>query len=97
MVTKICSKCKEQKEVCEFYKDKKRKGGFSINCAECERKRLKSYRENNKEKLIEKYKKDKLKNPNYIKEWYNKNPKYNSEYEKKRRSIDPLFYLKKKS
>lgn len=96
MTTKLCNKCEEQKDVSHFYKDKNRKDGFSLSCGECERKRLKLYRKNNVEKVKEKYKKDKLKNPNYIKEWNKKNPKYSSEYEKKRRSVDPLFYLRKK-
>ena len=96
METKVCSKCREQKEVCEFSKDKSRKDGYYLNCKKCEKKRFKIYRENNQEKLKEKYKKDKEKNPNYIKEWRLKNPNYNSEYEKKRRLNDPIFYLRKK-
>jgi len=96
MKSKVCSRCKEEKNICEFNKEKTKKDGYAITCRTCEKKRMKLYRENNKEKLQEKYKRDKEKNPNYIKEWYRKNPKYNSEYEKKRRSVDYVFYLKKK-
>jgi len=96
METKICSKCKEEKNICEFSKDKTRKDGYYLNCKQCEKIRLKLFRSNNPEKMKEKYKKDKLKNPDYIKEWHKKNPNYNSEYEKKRRETDTIFYLRKK-
>ena len=96
METKICSKCKEEKNICDFSKDKTRKDGYYLNCKQCEKIRLKLFRSNNPEKIKEKYKKDKLKNPDYIKEWYKKNPNYNSEYEKKRRETDTIFYLRKK-
>jgi hypothetical protein len=96
METKICSKCKGEKNICEFSKDKSRKDGYYLNCKQCEKIRLKLFRSNNPEKIKEKYKKDKLKNPDYIKEWYKKNPNYNSEYEKKRRETDTIFYLRKK-
>jgi len=36
--TKICSKCKEEKEICEFNKDKTRKDGFENKCKECKKK-----------------------------------------------------------
>jgi len=96
MNTKVCCRCKIEKEINDFNKNKSIKDGYSRVCRCCENVRLKIYRENNKEKMKEKYKRDKEKNPNYIKEWHKKNPKYNSEYEKKRRDNDPLFYLKKK-
>jgi hypothetical protein len=96
METKVCSKCKEEKKFCEYSKDKTRKDGLYLNCKECEKKRFKIYREKNVEKLRKKYREDKQKNPNYIKEWYQKNPNYNSQYEKKRRDSDPIFYLRKK-
>jgi len=35
MEKKVCSKCKEEKEVCEFYKDSTRKGGFDHLCKSC--------------------------------------------------------------
>ena len=68
METKICSKCKEEKELCFFGVDKKRKDGFRVHCNDCRkiesleyRKRnpkkrketIKKYYENNKEKIKE--------------------------------------------
>jgi hypothetical protein len=35
MEKKVCSKCKEEKEVCEFGKDKTKKSGHKSQCKEC--------------------------------------------------------------
>jgi transposase-like protein len=35
MDKKVCSKCKEEKEVCEFNKDSSRKDGYDYNCKSC--------------------------------------------------------------
>jgi len=35
METKICSKCKEEKKVCEFYTDKSKIDGYYSSCKEC--------------------------------------------------------------
>lgn len=43
MKTKKCSKCKVEKEVCEFYKTKQNKDGIYSSCKEC---KLKWRREN---------------------------------------------------
>lgn len=48
-MTKVCSKCKEEKDVSEFYKDKKYKDGLYCWCKECNKKRSKHYRQDHKE------------------------------------------------
>ena len=50
-MTKICSKCKEKKELSEFYKDKYHKDGLHSNCKVCSEKMSKKWRENNPEKV----------------------------------------------
>lgn len=35
MKTKICSKCKKEKDVCEFYNCKKSKDGKRSKCKKC--------------------------------------------------------------
>ena len=35
METKVCSKCKVEKQVCEFYKDKQKKDGLTSTCKIC--------------------------------------------------------------
>jgi len=75
MEKKICSKCKTEKEVCEFHKQKNNKSGYRASCKECRKSEkifVKLYFEKNKEKII-------LKN----KLWLEKNPSYMKEYQKK--------------
>jgi hypothetical protein len=57
METKICSKCKEEKELCLFGLNKKSKDGLKCYCNECRKIESKLYRENNKEKRKETLKK----------------------------------------
>ena len=61
MKTRICSKCKEEKEVCEFGVCSSNKDGLKSSCKVCRKIEGKIYRENN----VEKRKKT-------IKNWYNK-------------------------
>ena len=35
METKICSKCKDEKKICNFTKDKRRKDGYYVYCKDC--------------------------------------------------------------
>lgn len=85
MEVKICSKCKEEKEICEFNKDKTRKDGFENKCKECKKKYYednkdkisivgKLYRKNNFESIKQRHKEYHQNNPNYYKEWGKKNP-----------------------
>ena len=80
MTTKICSKCKHEKEVCEFYTDKTKSDGYYSRCKECKnnyfktrtdetKKYLESWRKNNNNYA----KKFRENNPNYVKNYYHKN------------------------
>lgn len=66
MKTKKCSRCKKQKALSEFYKDKSHKYGYRSMCKSCDKERLKSlvkanpqkyktlaknWRDNNKDKV----------------------------------------------
>jgi len=74
METKICSKCRINKELCEFQKNSHSKNGYRSECSKCSKeakKRLpkekklnydKQYREKNREKIREKQKEYYLKN-----------------------------------
>ena len=70
MEKKVCSKCKEEKEVCEFSKDISRKDGCFPQCKNC----IKEWNLNNREKKNE-----------YLKKWRQSNPEKTKEAEKKRR------------
>lgn len=98
---KICSKCQDEKSVCDFGKSSQSKDGFLNVCKSCKKiinlnyrklnpikykESQKKYRDNNK--LIEKIR---------IQIWRNKNKdKVNSKsvkYEKDRKKIDPKYKL----
>ena len=56
METKICSKCKVEKDICEYHKDKNKKDGLNTYCKLCAINHSKEYYEKNKEKINEKSK-----------------------------------------
>ena len=56
METKICSGCKELKEICFFHKDKTKKCGLKSRCKRCVFIQNKIYRENNSETISKKRK-----------------------------------------
>lgn len=66
METKICSKCKVEKDVCEFNKRITSKDGKRSSCKECDNEGIKKWRQNNKEKL-------KLQRQRYTKKHHQKN------------------------
>lgn len=80
MTKKICSKCKIEKDVCEFNIRKNRKSGFTSHCKLCICKNAKKYRVNNSD--IIKYNKKLYYDKNRetlnkkTREWYEKNSEY---------------------
>ena len=50
MFTKICSKCKQEKDLSEFYINKRAKSGLNCQCKQCMKERFAQRR--NDEKLI---------------------------------------------
>ena len=91
MEKKICSKCKTEKGICEFYNNKSTFDKKRPECKLCSNKQSMSYNQKNKgnlKKIKEKYvinNKEKVKeskqkwfdkNPDYKKEHYNKNIDY---------------------
>lgn len=75
---KQCSKCKVEKSLSEFYKDKQKSDGFSSACRTCMKAQSKSYRNSNPEKVTAK---NKL--------WREKNLDKCAEYSQKYRTIHP--------
>jgi len=63
MKTKICRKCKKEKKVDEFYKNKSKKDGLSYYCKKCEQAIQKEEHQRNKKRYSrrakDKYKKKK--------------------------------------
>lgn len=70
---KVCSKCKEEKDLTEFGKNKSNKDGHQYYCNDCRR----AYRENNKDKIKEQRKREYERNKDrYLiqaKAWYENN------------------------
>jgi hypothetical protein len=99
MKTKICSKCKEEKEVCEFYNNKSTYDGKRPECKLCSNKQSILYNKKNKDKvdkIKQKYvdnNKEKVKKSK--KNWFNKNPNYQNEWYYNKSKTDDLFKLKK--
>lgn len=97
MEKKICSKCKIEKDVCEFYKNPKKDGEVRTRCKTCTNEDSTLYNQKNKEKLREikeRYvtnNKEKVKNSK--KNWFNKNPTYKKEWYEK--NIDKILENRK--
>lgn len=72
-LTKVCSKCKEEKLLNEFNKRIRNKDGLSGACKNCNNSRLKKYREENKEKVKMWEQKGRIKNKENIKKLRAKN------------------------
>ena len=101
METKVCSKCKEEKDVCKFYKNKDSSDGLRSNCKVCQNKNTINWRKNNPEESKNIHKKFLEKNPGisyeYQKKWTNKNidrvRDYRRKYLKERYNQDILFKI----
>jgi len=97
METKICSKCKEEKYVCEFYNNRKSKNGKRSRCKKCLNLENTLYVKKNKDRvnaIKQKYvdnNKEKVKQSK--KEWFEKNPNYRNEWTINNYKNDFLFRL----
>jgi hypothetical protein len=102
MVTKICNKCKEKKNICEFYKNNDSPDGLRSNCKVCQNKNSTNWRNNNPEDYKNIQKKFIENNPGisyeYSKKWKNKNTDrirdYQNKFCKERYNQDILFKIK---
>ncbi len=74
MQTKVCSVCKIDKPVSEYFKDNKRAVGIRCKCKVCCQKETMQWREKNKSEYN-----------NYVAEWRAKNPERQHKMEIKRR------------
>jgi len=76
METKVCSKCKVEKDTCEFGKKITNKDGLQSRCRECRKIETKEYLDRYPEKNKEKWKKNKEILSEKFKEWVKQNPDY---------------------
>lgn len=82
METKICSKCKIEKDICDFGKNKLKSDGLQPNCKLCRKIETSSYYKTNSEKI-------KLK----VQEYRNNNPEKVSELKKNSYERNKEYYL----
>lgn len=87
METKICGRCKLEKNISCFGKDKSTKTGLTSLCSECRKLHTKTYLEKYSEQLKYRKKKYYLENKEKIRE-------YKREWERKRRNDGSLFKIK---
>ena len=82
---KVCSKCKIEKPLSEFYKDKGKRDGLCSSCKECHINDYKEYSKNNKEKIKEYARKYREKNKQKLQEYRNLHKEQKREYDLKNR------------
>jgi len=81
---KICSKCKIQKDLSDFYKSKSSNDGLYSVCKECDKQRCLEYYKSNSEYIIKKKKEYTMENSESVKEYQNQ---YRSENKDKLKLI----------
>ena len=73
MVTKICSKCGDDKLICEFSYSSRNKNGLRGECKECQKKYYLINSEKLKKRRVDRYREDTKKEQIRIKQYYRKN------------------------
>jgi len=84
METKVCSKCKKEKNVWEFGYSKSSKDGLLYCCKKCNNERGKNYVKENYQKTLERHRKWTAKNPEWV---YNRHKKWREENPEKVKEI----------
>lgn len=72
LLVKTCSKCKQQKPLIEFGKDKQKRDGLTSRCKECTRPSCREYGRQHKERRKRYFKAYKLRNAEKMKEYHRK-------------------------
>ena len=94
---KICSKCKQEKSLCDFHKDTTQKLGVSSQCKKCKREYQAKHRQKNLEKIKERDAKYRRENAEKIKErnakYRRENPEKRNAYFRKRYKNDEDFRI----
>jgi hypothetical protein len=92
MKTKTCTKCKKEKTLNQFGKDKKTKDKLNYWCRECNKK----YRNKNKEKITEYRKEHKEERKKWYREHREEIKEYNKKHNEKRSKYMRMWYQKHK-
>ena len=93
-----CLDCKQELEVANFFKTKKRPTGYNAYCKKCWGDRRRDYYKNNRDKIIKKTQEYTLKNQdrhkNWEKEWREKNKERIKNRRKIRKKTNPTLKLR---
>lgn len=89
MGTKVCTKCKEEKSICDFGNRSNSKDGKSSQCKKCHNLRSAEYQKNNYEECLERQRIWRSKNPEWV---YNRFKKYRKENPEKVKENNLKFY-----
>ena len=100
--SKICSKCKQEKSLCDFHKDARSKLGVTSQCKECGKESSAKYLRENPEKekgrkakyRRENPEKEKKRKAKYRRENSEKIKEYNTKYERERYKNDENFRIR---
>jgi len=90
---KMCSKCNEEKELSEFFKNKSRKGGYDNQCKCCTKNRKKNYYKENKDKFKNYREANKDRINEYTIKYYKENKVLLNSKSKKYREDNPAKIL----
>jgi len=93
MKTKICPKCKIEKELSEFSKNNRNKDKLCYNCKDCRNKSGQIYREKHVDKEVKRHKKYRDNNKVKILE---QNKRYNAEHREERKTYNKKSWLENK-
>jgi len=97
MEKKICSKCEIEKDISNFYQDKRKSDGLYSQCKECFLTKNNLYKQNNKEKIKSKrkdyYQSNKLTEIERVKLWQKNNKDKVNERIMLKYNTDVLFKL----
>ena len=95
--SKVCSKCKQEKSLCDFHKDAKGKFGVSSQCKKCKKERNAKYYQKNSEKAkelkVKYYQKNSEKLKEYSAKYRRENPEKIRAYLNKRYKNDENFRM----
>lgn len=98
-MSKICTCCKAQKSLDEFYKDARRKDGRYPNCKQCAKESSKAWKQANPEQAKKSTLKSRAKESSKqaardrSKQWRSKNPGHSARYQTARKQVDSNFKL----
>lgn len=74
---KTCSRCKQQKELTDFYTCSHTKNGYKCQCKECVKETVRNSSRKHSDKVLERNRKYRAKNPNKVQKWKAKDREVN--------------------